>query len=533
MPSLPELEAQPAVTPPVFTVVTFAPVQGFISSSRKLRDLYGSSLLLSFLAKAVVDDAKQHGFEVLSPALVNTARGTPNLVVIRGAYKKGHGQEALQTAWAHILDTTRHWIETKLPEFNYSHWHVSWKQWHSHAWEFFHAQGATIQQARQHLALAKQARAWSGINWTGESSTLAGSDAIARPSMGQVVDPRLISAAEEREEANDFITALRSLKPLGEAFAGEGEQPSLPELVKRLVTYKEVAQSAFLDEGLVNVLPERFDAIANSSSVCWFMADGDEVGKFLEKAAKGKPEAEAASLKSFSDAMRRWAEKLYDRVPIITQQKGTLVYAGGDDLLGALHDQPSADGQKIAQPLTAADLLSWLTSFPGLWQEHGQPITVSMGLVFVGSQVSQREALQQLRLAEASAKAHGRDRFALRLVFSGGQMIEWVCPWQLLPRVLEGYRDREQRSGEQAHWGHLAADVASLQGRRALGGDGPEAQAVAEALWQIYFPELAMPSGKQGSGNQPAIHQPLGDWIADLAQVLSRLIKPVRKAVTA
>lgn len=73
-----------------FTVVTFAPVQGFISSSRKLRDLYGSSLLLSVLAKAIVDDAKERCFEVLSPALVNTARGTPNLLVIRGAYKKGH-----------------------------------------------------------------------------------------------------------------------------------------------------------------------------------------------------------------------------------------------------------------------------------------------------------------------------------------------------------------------------------------------------------------------------------------------------------
>lgn len=56
-----------------FTVVTFAPVQGFIGSSRKLRDLYGSSLLLSVLAKAIYDDAQERGFEVLSPALVNTA----------------------------------------------------------------------------------------------------------------------------------------------------------------------------------------------------------------------------------------------------------------------------------------------------------------------------------------------------------------------------------------------------------------------------------------------------------------------------
>jgi CRISPR-associated protein Cmr2 len=43
--------------PEIHTLITFAPVQGFISSSRKLRDLYGSSLLLSYLARAVITDA--------------------------------------------------------------------------------------------------------------------------------------------------------------------------------------------------------------------------------------------------------------------------------------------------------------------------------------------------------------------------------------------------------------------------------------------------------------------------------------------
>lgn len=504
-------------------MVTFAPVQGFISSSRKLRDLYGSSLLLSVLAKAIVDDARQRGFEVLSPALVSTARGTPNLLVIQGAYKKGHGRDALQKAWGHILDATRQWIELKLRQFDYQ-WEPVWKQWHTHAWEYFHAQGSSITHARQELALAKQERAWNGINWTGESSTLAGTDAIARPLMGRVIDPRKVSDAEEKAEATAFIAALQALPPLGERFAGNGEQPSLPELVKRLVTYPVVAKEALSDERLVNVLPKRFDAIANSSAVAWFLADGDEVGKYLEKQAKGSTEAEARELQSFSNAIRSWADGLYDRVPELTKQKATVVYAGGDDLLGALHDRPGPEGSDLAEPLEAADLLAWLQEFPKLWQEHKQDITVSLGMVYTSGQVPQREALQQVRLAEASAKARGRNRFALKLLFSGGQAIEWVCPWGELPRVLAGYRDREQRSGEQAHWGHLAADVATLQGRRALGGDGPEAKAVATALWEIYFPGLEPPNN---------LHQPLGDWIADLAQVLSRLLKPVRQKVRA
>lgn len=507
----------------VYVVVTFAPVQGFISSSRKLRDLYGSSLLISVLAKAIVDDARHRGFEVLSPALVNTARGTPNLLVIRGAYKKGHGRDALQKAWGHILAATREWIESQLNQFDF-HWEPAWKQWHSHAWEYFHAQGSTISHARKQLALAKQQRAWSGINWTGESSTLAGSDAIVRPSLGRVIDPRQVSNAAMEAEASAFISALQALPPLGEPFAGKGEQPSLPELVKRLVTYPEVAKTAFADERLVNVLPKRFDAIANSSNVLWFMADGDEVGKYLERKSAGNPEAEARELRSFSNAMRSWAEDLYDAVPKLTHQKGTVVYAGGDDLLGALHDRPGPEGSEITEPLAAPDLLAWLQQFPSLWRAHSQDITVSMGLVYVSGQVPQREALQQVRLAEASAKAHGRNRFALRLLFSGGQAIEWVSPWGELPRLLAGYRDREQHSEEQAHWGHLASDVATLRGRRALGGNGREARAVAESLWEIYFPGLESPKD---------IDQPLGDWISDLAQVLSRLLKPVRQKVRA
>ena len=55
-------------------MITFAPVQGFISNSRKLRDLYGSSLLLSYLAKAILDDAQQRlgPDAVVSPADART-----------------------------------------------------------------------------------------------------------------------------------------------------------------------------------------------------------------------------------------------------------------------------------------------------------------------------------------------------------------------------------------------------------------------------------------------------------------------------
>ena len=82
-----------------YTTVTFAPVQSFILASRKLRDLYGSSLLLSHLARALADDATSRALVVISPASVDSSRGVPNVLVIQGDYRKGHARDALLACW--------------------------------------------------------------------------------------------------------------------------------------------------------------------------------------------------------------------------------------------------------------------------------------------------------------------------------------------------------------------------------------------------------------------------------------------------
>ncbi len=88
-----------------FTAVTFAPVQSFIRSSRKLRDLYGSSLLLSHLGHALYADAsKRLGPQaVVSPANVSLSRGVPNALVISGDYRASQARAALLAAWAKVL----------------------------------------------------------------------------------------------------------------------------------------------------------------------------------------------------------------------------------------------------------------------------------------------------------------------------------------------------------------------------------------------------------------------------------------------
>jgi CRISPR-associated protein Cmr2 len=220
-----------------YTTVTFAPVQSFIRASRKLRDLYGSSLLLSHLARALADDATARGHSVISPASVHSSRGVPNALVIEGDYRRSQASDALLACWRSVLESCRSWLEETLPKADSSlrfDWHSSWKACGSHTWELFHGQGASIEQARRALAVHKQQRDWSAPNWTGESSTLSSAEAVVWPGMGAVRDPRELPPGLIQQEARAFLERLRAHPGLGAAFAGVNEEISLTELVKRL-----------------------------------------------------------------------------------------------------------------------------------------------------------------------------------------------------------------------------------------------------------------------------------------------------------
>jgi CRISPR-associated protein Cmr2 len=590
---------QAAAGNPIYTVVTFAPVQSFIASSRKLRDLYGSSLLLSHLAKAIADDAKSSGkgHMVISPASVNSSRGVPNVLVIEGNYLKGHAQAALLASWDRVLKACRTWLERNLqgsliaPSDWDRGWGTSWKASTLHSWELFHGQGSTIQTARKALAVSKLGRAWSVPNWTGESSTLSSVGAVVRPRMGEVIDPRNLDAFAARDEARAFLALLR--EKLGEAFAGENEELSLLELVKRLVTYPDVTRRAFAtpddpEPDLNELTPQRFQKLSGSEqdkpeSIVWFMADGDSISNHLESLAGELGEAEA--LRNFSAGMRDWAVGLYRKVPKVMDNKAMVIYAGGDDIFGALHE--SMPGK---MDLKAADLWKWLKNFPELWKGCKQPdLTISMGLVWSETSVPQREALQHARDAEASAKARGRNRFALRLLYASGNHLEWTCPWDWLEQIRNGYCDREGNRGERANWRHLADDLAWLRSRQAIALDsdpvkdmGPKSESshdkekteeqtthrahkssgTARALWNAYFPGCVLPPETRNPSKktnppsspidptreadsplflatqeQPEQGRSFDEWLLDLGRVMAGLKKwdklPKRQEATA
>jgi CRISPR-associated protein Cmr2 len=151
----------------------------------------------------------------------------------------------------------------------------------------------------------------------------------------------------------------------------------------------------------------------------------------------------------------------------------------------------------VIQPLTA---YQWLMTLNDKWKEHKQPITVSVGFVWVAGSVPQRDVLQHCREAEKKAKSLGRDRVTIRVVFNSGQYVQWTCPWFYLD-ILMKYRDRDGKTFPEweyhgrdkkyfPNWSHVYNDLAQLKYRHAISlnkkGNNVD-ELIALQLFDIYF----------------------------------------------
>jgi CRISPR-associated protein Cmr2 len=497
------------MTHKIYTVITFAPVQGFIEKSRKLRDLYGSSFLLSYLSWIICAESK--GYKVVSPALIDVAQGTPNQIIIKGDFKESDAKALLNIAWECVTETCREWIEENIAG-EYQSWQRIWGLWTKYSWEFFWVQGKpneSISDVRQRLNNKKYWRDWTGINWQGESSTLSGADAIAYPKLGKIYDPRKYNYQQEKTEINHFYKQLQN--QLGESFIDPSEELSIPELIKRMITHQVIAkrliqrlQQSFTDNSLnIQELTKQITKLSDELSprsfkdlsrqndnnktdnrtsekkywTGWFQGDGDKAGDYLKKFA-GEPE-EAQKIEDFSLQMRDWGKDFQEKSPLFCR----VIYAGGDDFLGVFHD--AKEGRELESSYCVNQFSKFKTE---IWDKpKKKPISVSVGFVWAGSSIPQRDVLQHCREAEKSAKSNGRDRIAFRVLFNNGNYLEWVCPWWLLEAgLLSSYCDRDGNLDKpKQNWTHIYNDVAILESRHAFDNKTTE---IALALLDIYFP---------------------------------------------
>ncbi len=521
-----------------YTAISFAPVQGFIEKSRKLRDLFGASLILSYLSYSLVQVATQasNKLEVISPGLINVQDGMPNRILLKGEFSRNDVAKTLLDTWKAILEECRLWIEKRVPAQEKYYWEQEWLRWGMYTWEIFWGHGDSPEAAMKDLESRKLRRDWTAINWMGDSSSLTGTDAIAWPRLGlEDSNPGRRLSEQERTELKDFYNRLSRVsedcppdkEPEGK-FIAPNERLSIPELVKRLVTRDDIAHRlgmSPLGQGFTEIIRIPKEATGTGRWTGWFMGDGDKVGDKIQKISQDEGDA---GIKTFSDAMRHWGEEFMKKFP---KKKGRVIYAGGDDFLGVLYTD------KSQEPLKPLDALSWLMGLPKEWEKHAQDITLSVGFVWAAPSVPQRDILQHCREAEKRAKALGRNRVTIRIVFSSGQYVQWTCPWSYL-HILKSYCDRDKKTypkweclGQDPkylpNWSHVYTDLAHLKARHAIPSRVKEEhldERIALELFDIYFKDKDFDHKKYLEDNAPSLvgedsPQEIIDWISGLIYV--------------
>lgn len=267
---------------------------------------------------------------------------------------------------------------------------------------------------------------------------------------------------------------------LGEAIVTKRENLSIPELTKRLSTLKAIAQK----DPLNIEFPDSFKDVnlwKTEHPMGWFRGDGDQAGNHIRQITSRSDDKAADNLTEFSLQMREWGQWLQQSFENSQDDRqkelGRIVFAGGDDFLGVFYADPSP--QKA---------VNWLCSFKeDVWHKgkNGQPdrkpLTPSIGFVWASPQVPQRDILQHCEVAERRAKDGGRDRVCLRILFSSGTHLDWLCPWWLLPKIVKGYRNPYGDSD----WIAFHKDVATLKARHAF----QDNHRIALGLFNLYFAE--------------------------------------------
>ena len=159
------------------------------------------------------------------------------------------------------------------------------------------------------------------------------------------------------------------------------------------------------------------------------VADGDKMGASISKAASPAQNQDlSAQLSLFAQNARATVEA----------QRGTLVYAGGDDVLALLPLHRALD---TARELSTAFRAVFQTGVLDEWL-HDKP-TLSLGMAIVHHLEPLSEALALARAAEKSAKAvEGKNALAITLAKRSGSELTIADHWSQETTGLDGLDGR-------------------------------------------------------------------------------------------
>ncbi len=483
-------------------VIHIGPVQDFIASAKKCRDLWFGSWVLSELARAAArgvvaaegrDESDERKVLVFPGASINAKdRAVANKIVARIAKPPTDVAEEAERVMRARLSELRDRAFARVRQRGGEFRAEIAKQQVDDAFEFFWAatpEGAgekaytkALEEAERLLAAVKNTRVWEQPTWAAEGvpkSVLDGKrEAVLKPERLCGVGVLKRFGMRDEDQADDGTTPERipstlhiasgpfraGLKVVNAAGAWNKYREKLEGIDRKFVYRLSVAPrrdpiteyvdgTVFYDTRLAEALNEIGVNDANQAKAAMgalrnFLDDvqpklGEPIPYYALLLGDGDRMGKVIHSLHTSDEHRELSEKLEvfassTRNTVEQDHDGALIYAGGDDVLALV---PLHKALACATKLAedfAREMQQWKIEEDG--QERSP--TLSIGMVIVHQLFPLDEALELVRSAEKKAKAvPGKNALAIVVRKRGGEPVAVEGQWDIVDKRLESLRE--------------------------------------------------------------------------------------------
>jgi len=392
-----------------------------VAQSRRTRDLWSSSYLLSFLAGHAMHGAQSAGGIVIQPAVdedllyqwvsgnqakdapVPKLGSLPNHFVVEvdttASQVATAAQEGMSKAWRKVCDAVwRRYVQPVAPHGNGTA--EIWDRQVLGFWEFVWTAG----QSGQPGGLLERRKHWRSHRATDE----AGDKCTLMPDLQELSGYIRGQSRAERASQDNFWNQMRESGSLSTLELRENERLSAIGLVKRL--FPLVSRQALGWNADQVSWPSTLDLDTAADSTAPFyallLADGDRLGRLVGELGGA---AVGAALSGFTE----------EAPVIVDKHGGVTIYAGGDDVLAMLPVEAASD--------CAAELAG---TYRAAFADE-DAATLSAAVVIAQARVPLRSVLEESHhlLDDVAKDGNGRDSLAITVLKGSGKHCQWVSSW--------------------------------------------------------------------------------------------------------
>jgi CRISPR-associated protein Cmr2 len=506
-------------------IFSIGPVQSFIAESRRTQDLWASSHLLCEITRAAIQAFQSAGAEVIYPA-DPTQESLPNRFVVQIPTENipqatEEAQKEAQKALRQVAEEARKYLEQKGAQIDAT-WEAIWERQLSHHLEFFWAAAeidgdykSAYEQANRAFEAAKRTRAFVQVEEEGPKDSLSGRRSALHTDglhprdywrqIGEKVGPsELRPFGRERLDAlgvtkrfgyrrrfpsTSTVTVVPFLNKARRIYALKiyknilhsipkfyrvSDDPDWPYdgdlLFKETLTPDRLQDDYGFTEDDFKLHAERLKILREALQTLYkevgsrppiyyaiLAMDGDSMGAHIGTCTSKEEHRE------LNCRLANFAKEVHK---IVEANQGSLVYAGGDDVLAFF---PLASALRAALKL-ATTYKQYFQDWAQKYPHHVLPFTNSAGIAVVHHRYPLDAALRAAWEAERKAKKmQGKDAIAVAVLRRSGERAEMRSRW-------EGV---EHRFGQLCQWfsdgalsSRFAYDVAD-SARRLEGLTGP------------------------------------------------------------